>query len=222
MSASLCSVHGTSDSPVLRQQHPPPLGSLIPNLVLEYQKRFGILKEGIPTLNELINRIIKAASSPFFLISMMTIFRVAVVPAVVSKLVKKGFSVNIEEDAGALANFPNKTYEEAGAKVTSLKDTFQSGNALTIYFMLFVPIYNIIYFINTLFISDIILKVRPLIDKEVQNVRAEGTLISLLYPAQNQELIKKLSAKNVNAFGKFIIYNSVVLGKRGSVRDTKH
>lgn len=97
----------------------------------------------------------------------------AVVPAVVSKLVKKGFSVNIEENAGALANFPNKTYEEAGAKVTSLKDTFQ---------------------------SDIILKVRPLIDHEVQSVRPEGTLISFLYPAQNQELIKKLADKNVNAF----------------------
>lgn len=99
--------------------------------------------------------------------------RVAVVPAVVSKLVKKGFSVNIEENAGALANFPNKTYEEAGAKITTLQDTFQ---------------------------SDIILKVRPLVDPEVQNVRTEGTLISFLYPAQNQELIKKLAAKNVNAF----------------------
>lgn len=51
----------------------------------------------------------------------------AIVPAVVSKLVKKGFNVNIEENAGAAANFPNKAYEEAGAKVTDLKNTFQSG-----------------------------------------------------------------------------------------------
>lgn len=58
------------------------------------------------------------------------IFRVSIVPAVVSKLVKKGFSVNIEENAGALANFPNKAYEEAGAKITSLKDTFQSSKYL--------------------------------------------------------------------------------------------
>ncbi|KAI5635359.1 4TM region of pyridine nucleotide transhydrogenase, mitoch domain-containing protein [Phthorimaea operculella] len=99
--------------------------------------------------------------------------RVSVVPAVVSKLVKKGFSVNIEENAGALANFPNKAYEEAGAKITSLKDTFQ---------------------------SNIVLKVRPVVDKEVQHVRDEGTLISFLYPAQNQELIKQLAAKKVNAF----------------------
>lgn len=99
--------------------------------------------------------------------------RVAVVPAVVSKLVKKGFNVNIEENAGALANFPNKSYEEAGAKVTSLKNTFQ---------------------------SDIILKVRPLVLNEIQNVKTEGTLISFLYPAQNQDIIKELAAKKVNAF----------------------
>lgn len=99
--------------------------------------------------------------------------RVAVVPAVVSKLVKKGFNVNIEEDAGAVANFPNKTFEEAGAKITNLKTTFQ---------------------------SDIVLKVRPLLDNEIQNVRNEGTLISFLYPAQNQDLIKKLSERKMNAF----------------------
>lgn len=72
-------------------------------------------------------------------------FRVAVVPAVVSKLVKKGFSVNIEENAGAAANFPNKIYEEAGAIVTSLKDTFQSGkNFITIMATIFILI-NIKY-----------------------------------------------------------------------------
>lgn len=134
-------------------------------------------------------------------------FRVAVVPAVVSKLVKKGFSVNIEENAGAFSNFPNKTYEEAGAKVTSLKDTFQSGNTLitiSIYPLCLYYIFVFIFILMCLFISDIILKVRPLVDNEVQNVRAEGTLISFLYPAQNQDLIKKLSDKNVNAFGKIL------------------
>ncbi|XP_052737342.1 NAD(P) transhydrogenase, mitochondrial isoform X2 [Bicyclus anynana] len=99
--------------------------------------------------------------------------RVAVVPAVVSKLVKKGFSVNIEENAGVLANFPNKAYEEAGAKITSLKDTYQ---------------------------SNIILKVRPLAESEVQNVAEESTLISFFYPAQNKSLIQQLGPKKINAF----------------------
>lgn len=61
-----------------------------------------------------------------------------------------------------------------------------------------------------LMFSDIILKVRPLVDNEVPNVRAEGTLISLLYPAQNQDLIKKLAAKNVNAFGKIYLLSLIL------------
>lgn len=60
----------------------------------------------------------------------------AVVPAVVSKLVKKGFTVNVEENAGALANFPNKAYEEAGAKVTTVQNTFQSSNFIFFYLFL--------------------------------------------------------------------------------------
>lgn len=52
---------------------------------------------------------------------------------------------------------------------------------------------------------DIILKVRPLTEGEIQNVQDESTLISFLYPAQNQNLIQKLAAKKVNAFGKFKI-----------------
>lgn len=53
------------------------------------------------------------------------------------------------------------------------------------------------------FVIDIILKVRPLIDNEVQNIQDESSIISFLYPAQNQDLIKKLSAKKVNAFGEY-------------------
>ncbi|GBP31226.1 NAD(P) transhydrogenase, mitochondrial [Eumeta japonica] len=99
--------------------------------------------------------------------------RVAIVPAVVTKLVKKGFTVNIEENAGTLANFTNKAYEEAGAKVTNVNEAFQ---------------------------SDIILKVRPTLEQEVSKLKNEGTLISFLYPAQNKTLIEKLAAKKINAF----------------------
>lgn len=63
----------------------------------------------------------------------MCFFRVAIVPAVVGKLVKKGFTVNVEENAGTLANFPNKTYEEVGAKITSVKDAYGSSTYLLIF-----------------------------------------------------------------------------------------
>ena len=44
--------------------------------------------------------------------------RVAAAPATISKLIKLGFEVVIESDAGLSALFTNANYEEAGAKIT--------------------------------------------------------------------------------------------------------
>lgn len=43
--------------------------------------------------------------------------RVALVPDVVARLIKKGFEVLVEKDAGAAAHFTNTQYEQAGARV---------------------------------------------------------------------------------------------------------
>lgn len=56
------------------------------------------------------------------------------------------------------------------------------------------------------YFTDIILKVRPLAENEVQHVPDKSTLISFLYPAQNQNLIQKLANKKVNAFGKYFLH----------------
>lgn len=45
--------------------------------------------------------------------------RVAAAPATISKLIKLGFEVVIESDAGLSALFTNANYEEAGAKITT-------------------------------------------------------------------------------------------------------
>lgn len=45
--------------------------------------------------------------------------RVAAAPATISKLIKLGFEVVIESDAGLSALFSNTNYEEAGAKITT-------------------------------------------------------------------------------------------------------
>lgn len=45
--------------------------------------------------------------------------RVAAAPATISKLIKLGFEVVIERDAGLSALFTNTNYEEAGAKITT-------------------------------------------------------------------------------------------------------
>lgn len=57
-------------------------------------------------------------------------FRVAITPAIVAKLKKTGFNVNVEENAGAGARFSNQLYEEAGATITDINKAFQSGRFL--------------------------------------------------------------------------------------------
>ena len=56
--------------------------------------------------------------------------RVAVTPAVAQTLVKKGFKVVVEENAGALAKVPNEQYEQAGAKIESASKVFASSDIL--------------------------------------------------------------------------------------------
>ncbi|KAK0066389.1 NAD(P) transhydrogenase mitochondrial [Biomphalaria pfeifferi] len=99
--------------------------------------------------------------------------RVAIVPATVQTLVKKGFTVNVEENAGIGAKFLNDDYAASGAKVNTKKD-----------------VYN----------SDIILKVRAPLQEEIANFRERGTLISFLYPAQNKDLVDQLAKKQLTVF----------------------
>ncbi|XP_074027106.1 NAD(P) transhydrogenase, mitochondrial [Leptinotarsa decemlineata] len=99
--------------------------------------------------------------------------RVAITPAVTETLVKKGFKVNVEEDAGVLAKFRNKDYESAGAKLVDTHNAFA---------------------------TDIVLKIRQPLDHEINKFREDSTLISFMYPAQNQKLIEQLAQKKINAF----------------------
>ena len=55
--------------------------------------------------------------------------RVSIVPDVASKLIKKGFSVNVESNAGFKAGFTDAQYEEAGAKVFSnLEEVYSNAD----------------------------------------------------------------------------------------------
>ncbi|XP_067014086.2 NAD(P) transhydrogenase, mitochondrial isoform X2 [Anabrus simplex] len=99
--------------------------------------------------------------------------RVAVSPAAVATLVKKGFSVQVEEGAGLEAKFRNDDFAKAGAKLVDK---------------------------NAAFKSDIVLKVRQPLDSEVENFREGSTLISFIYPGQNKELVEKLMQRKMNVF----------------------
>lgn len=100
--------------------------------------------------------------------------RVAVTPAAVKNLVKEGFSVNVEDGAGAAANFRNVDYEEAGATIKSKEDAFG---------------------------SDIVLKVRAPSAEEVALLKEGSNLVSFIYPAQSKDLLENLAAKKATVFG---------------------
>lgn len=103
--------------------------------------------------------------------------RVAASPKSVEQLIKLGFDVAIESQAGVLASFDNAAYEAAGATIVSSDEVWQSG---------------------------LILKVNaPHVDEEngideIALLQDGATLVSFIWPAQNAELMEQLSSKNIN------------------------
>lgn len=100
--------------------------------------------------------------------------RVAATPKTIKRLQKQGFDVYIQHNAGVKANFSDKEFEEAGAKIVNTAAEIY-GN------------------------SDIVLKVKEPTTEEINMMREGLVLLSYLWPAQNQELLQKLADKKVNA-----------------------
>ena len=58
--------------------------------------------------------------------------RVALTPAVVSVLAKKGFTLNVEENAGLGSSYLNEDYQNAGAKIVSRSTAYSSNIILKV------------------------------------------------------------------------------------------
>ena len=102
--------------------------------------------------------------------------RVAATPDTVSRLLKLGFDVSVETQAGAGASFRDAEYSALGASV--LKSARELWDT-----------------------SDIILKVQPpeqnaaLGMHEAELLREGGTLVSFIWPGKNGELVDRLAAR---------------------------
>jgi NAD(P) transhydrogenase subunit alpha len=107
--------------------------------------------------------------------------RVALVPDDVARLVSSGMDVLIESAAGEEANFTDAMYEEAGATVSKDATSLLAG-------------------------AEVVLKVQgPGINEalgkhEVELVAAEATLIALLQPLTNLDLVRMLKEKGITSF----------------------
>ncbi|OBT07978.1 NAD(P) transhydrogenase subunit alpha [Vibrio sp. UCD-FRSSP16_10] len=97
--------------------------------------------------------------------------RVAATPKTVEQLIKLGFDVSIEGEAGALASFDNQAYENSGATIVDHAEVWN---------------------------AEIILKVNAPSDEEIALINEGASLVSFIWPAQNPELMEKLSSKNIN------------------------
>ncbi|MCK9175251.1 MAG: Re/Si-specific NAD(P)(+) transhydrogenase subunit alpha [Desulforhopalus sp.] len=100
--------------------------------------------------------------------------RIAATPSTVAQLKKLGFTVAVEKGAGLNANFSDEAYLEAGAELVEKEAAWQ---------------------------SDIVLKINGPIttdqEDEIELLREGTTLISLISPAQNEEMLSRLAAKGV-------------------------
>lgn len=101
--------------------------------------------------------------------------RVAASPSSVQQLIKLGFEVCIETQAGDLASFEDSAYEQSGAKIVSKQDVWNS---------------DIIFKVNAPVINDEI--------DELALIKEGASLVSFIWPAQNPELMEKLSSKSIN------------------------
>ena len=95
--------------------------------------------------------------------------RVATTPDVAAQLIKLGFDVAVESGAGDASSFSDAAYREAGCEVIDSAAELWSS-------------------------SDLVMKVRAPEDSEAELLRAGQALISFIWPAQNEELLARLTA----------------------------
>jgi NAD(P) transhydrogenase subunit alpha len=95
--------------------------------------------------------------------------RVAATPTTVGQLIGLGYDVVVESGAGAASTFADEAYRDAGAQIG---DAWQ---------------------------ADIVFKVNPPTDAELDALKEGATIVGLLAPAFNPELVEKLATRPITA-----------------------
>ena len=96
--------------------------------------------------------------------------RIAATPSTVKQLIKLGFSVVVEQEAGHLSSLEDAAFEQAGAEIVEQLVAWD---------------------------ADIIFKVNAPQDAEIALIKAGTILVSFIWPAQQPDLMQKLAARKI-------------------------
>lgn len=99
--------------------------------------------------------------------------RVALSPDVIKQLVKKEFTVTVEQGAGSGSNFSDEDYTQAGAVVSTLQEVFA---------------------------ADTLLKVNLFTKEEVAQMKEGSACISIMYAYNHPEILDELNKKSITSF----------------------
>ena len=99
--------------------------------------------------------------------------RVAGTPDTVRRLIKLGFDVKVQRGAGTRAALPDADYEAAGAQLVD--DPAE------------------------IWASELVLKIEPPTDDEVERLHGGSTLVCMLSPDTNGELLSAIAARGATA-----------------------
>ena len=100
--------------------------------------------------------------------------RTSMVPANVAKLVKTGFSIVIEKNAGEASGFADTAYEEAGARIESDRGAILGS-------------------------SQVLLGVRKFELAELESIKKDTVCISFLDPYNEKELVEAMATAGLTA-----------------------
>lgn len=101
--------------------------------------------------------------------------RVVMLPEIVAALIKMNVNVLVEKGAGVASFFVDDHYEQAGAKVIDKEEIYAS--------------------------ADLIAKVNPFTNEELQHIKAGKAVIAVLNPLSDKALVEELQKRNITSFG---------------------
>ena len=114
--------------------------------------------------------------------------RIGITPVTVKELVKKEFEVLIESNSGSGSFIDDSSYQDAGAKIVNdSKKIYQE--------------------------ADIIVKVNPPLNEEIELLKNDSMLLSFLQPTKELELVKSINNKKITGFSLHLIPRTTLAQK---------